>query len=152
MSLLNKVIDALVLSRCPLPENKDEPPDYSAVTYTDVVEALEGAGVRDGDVMEEFRKMLIAEIAFGISNTMRGGPANPLNTLRYEGISALVGLYRDVLGALSDLRAHPPPETHGRTQDLEEEPEEATQGPENEEPKTSGASLQDPQADPFSED
>lgn len=149
MSRLNKVIDALVLSRCPLPENKDEPLDYSAVTYTDVVEALEGAGVRDEGVLEEFRKLLIAEIAFGISNTMRGGPANPVNTLRYEGITALVGLYRDVLGALADLRAHPLPEVRGRVQDPAEE---ASPGPENEEPKIPEVSSPDTSADLLSED
>jgi hypothetical protein len=124
VSKLKKVIDALVLVRCPAPENKEDPVDLSPVSYVDVIEALEGANIKDLDVLNEFRKLIVAEIAFGAINTLEGGPANAANTLRYEGISVLVRLYRDVLEAISVLRRNEHDE-----QGAAKEPGEAPDGP-----------------------
>lgn len=78
--------------------------DISKITYVDAIEAFQAAGLSEPEIFQDARDLIMAEMAFGISQRLRdGGPANQENTLRYEGLTALLKLWREVVACQADL-------------------------------------------------
>jgi hypothetical protein len=100
-SLTAKTVGSLIESTKD-PENDQIHPEK--LTYQQVSEALAGAGVTPEDILWDLRDALLVDVALGFSMAVNGGgPANPENTLRYEGGHALIKFFREVVGAMGDL-------------------------------------------------
>ena len=78
--------------------------DLTKITYRDTIEAFASAQVEESHVFSDVRDLVLAEIGFGIANILdKGGPTNPENTLHYEGITALLKLWRETVACQTDL-------------------------------------------------
>ncbi len=85
------------------------------LTYVRIVEALEGSGVSERDILSDLRKVLLVDLAIGTHRVLDGGgPGHPDKTLRYEGPLAAVKLFRNVVQALAELEE----EAHREQKDL----------------------------------
>lgn len=78
--------------------------DLTKITYLDAIEVFTTSGVTEENVFSDVRDMVLAEISFGLATIMNGGgPANPENTVRYEGLTALLKLWRETVACRADL-------------------------------------------------
>jgi len=106
MKTMPKLVQALIKL---LGDDKFKKPDsdeidLTKVTYLDAIEVFTSSGVTAENVISDVRDMALAEISFGIATIMNGGgPANPENTLRYEGVTALLKLWRETMACQADL-------------------------------------------------
>lgn len=78
--------------------------DIAKITYLDAIGKFKATGIQETDIFTDVRDLVIAEIGFGIAQRLLdGGPAKVENTLRYEGLAALLGLWRAVVACQADL-------------------------------------------------
>ena len=78
--------------------------DPTKITYLDSIKVFRRSGIREEHIFTDMRDLITAEIGFGIATIMNGGgPANPENTVRYEGVTALLKLWRDIVACQTDL-------------------------------------------------
>jgi len=102
-SKLVKVVSAF-LERDHLKNPETNEIDPTKITYRDIIEVFSGAGIREEDIFTEIRDTISAELAYGLSLVLReGGPTNADNTLRYEGVTAALKLWREVVACQADL-------------------------------------------------
>ena len=78
--------------------------DPTKITYVAAIEAFTKSGITEEDVLSDIRSLALAEISFGVATILNGGgPVNPGNTLRYEGIAAILKLWRETVACQADL-------------------------------------------------
>jgi hypothetical protein len=86
-------------------ENGEGIVDGSQISYKEILEILSETRIREIEIFQNLRDLIVSEIAYGLGMHLgESGPERPEHTLQYEGVTALVQLFNEVLKVQKRLR------------------------------------------------